>query len=60
MQGAAKLDWNIHRATPWMNLQDSNLPTGGTSYSVCAGVIFRGLEREVDHSPLSGVEVKKE
>jgi hypothetical protein len=60
MQGAAKLDWNIYRATPWMNLQNSNLRTGEASYSMCTGVIFRGLGREVDHSPLSSAEVRKE
>jgi len=50
MQGAAKLDWNIHGVTPWMNLQNSSRSAGGTSYSVCTGVILRGLGREVDLS----------
>jgi hypothetical protein len=53
MQVAAKLDWNIHDATPWMNLQNWSLSAGGTNYSVCTGVILRGLGREVD--PLTSV-----
>lgn len=46
MQGAAKLDWNIYRTTPWMNLQNSNLPTGCVSYSICTVVLSRGPGRE--------------
>jgi len=42
MQGAAKLDWNIYGVTPWMNLQNSSLSAGGTSYSLYTGGYFTG------------------
>ena len=61
MQGAAKLDWNIHGVTPWMNLQNSSLSAGGTSYSLCIGGLFYGgWGVKLTFRPLYSVEVKME
>jgi len=61
VQGAAKLDWNIHDIAPWMNLQNSSLSAGGTSYSVYTGFFFYGgWGVKLTFRPLYSAEVKKE
>ena len=61
MQGAAKLDWNIHDVTPWMNLQISSLSAGGEHSIQCVRWLFYGGRGvKLIFRPLYSAEVKME